>query len=202
MESKVKNLVFDFGRVLVDYSFEDFLEPLLGSREKASWFMKHVYTDEVDRRYAKELRPTRHYTNELKREWPEFEHTLEALETSYPEIVTGEVPGMRELLKSLKDKGYRLYGLSNWSSHVYDTLEHYKIFDLLDDRMISCEVHQVKPDVEIYHTFLKKFDLNPEECVFTDDKLENVEGAKAAGMHAIQFKNAKQYQQELERLVG
>ena len=59
----------------------------------------------------------------------------------------------------------------------------------------------LKPQREIYETLLQKFQLEPEECVFIDDRLENVEGVKKAGFHGIQFHNYEQASSELNQLL-
>ena len=58
---------------------------------------------------------------------------------------------------------------------------------MLDGGVISYQIHAIKPDHEIYETLLKRYGLKPEECVFLDDRLENVEGGKRAGMEAVQI---------------
>ena len=72
----------------------------------------------------------------------------------------------------------------------------------MDDRLISSEEKMIKPYVEIYQRFCEKFGFKPEECVFTDDKLKNILGARQAGMHGIQFFNAARFEQELRQLIN
>lgn len=88
----------------------------------------------------------------------------------------------------LKEKGYRIYLLSNYSQEMFE--KHTKgasFLKVLDGGVISYQIHAIKPDHEIYETLLKRYDLKPEECVFLDDRLENVEGGKRAGMEAVQI---------------
>ena len=60
----------------------------------------------------------------------------------------------------------------------------------------------VKPDREIYEYLLKKYDLEAQECVFLDDRLENVEGARKVGMKGILFENYEQAWAELEEMIS
>jgi HAD superfamily hydrolase (TIGR01509 family) len=53
--------------------------------------------------------------------------------------------------------------------------------------IISAEVRVAKPDPEIYRMMLEKIDLIPERTLFIDDFIENIDGAKAVGMHALLF---------------
>ena len=111
------------------------------------------------------------------------------------------MPGMRDLLTRYRNKGYKLYGLSNWCSVVYDVMKKFDILQMLDGYVVSSDVHLIKPYPEIYRCLLNRFSLKADECVFADDKLPNVEGARAVGMKAILFKNAVQYEQELKPLL-
>ena len=56
----------------------------------------------------------------------------------------------------------------------------------------------LKPDVQIYRTFLEKYGLNGDECLFIDDREENTEGARKAGMNTFCFKG--DYQKAIERI--
>ncbi len=100
-----------------------------------------------------------------------------------------------------KSKGFKLYGLSNWSDVIYEVMRQYEIFNLLDGRVISCEEHIVKPEKEIYLRLCERYGLEPSECLFTDDRMENVEGAKAAGMEAVLFTTVADYAKDLEKLL-
>lgn len=120
----------------------------------------------------------------------------------YPEFVLGEMKGMRSLLVRLKAKGYKLYGLTNGPSRIHATMKQFPIFQLLDGQVISSEEHLIKPELAIYECICERYGLIPAECVFADDKLENVESATAYGMQGICFKDATQYELELQALVS
>lgn len=102
----------------------------------------------------------------------------------------------------MKEQGYNLYGLTNWSSQVHITMKQYPIFQLLDGQVISSEEHIVKPEQAIYECICQRFGLKPWECVFADDKLENITAAKTYGMQGIWFKDAAQYEKELLSLIA
>ena len=97
------------------------------------------------------------------------------------------VEGMLELLQALKAKGYRLYLLSNAAARQPIYWARAEASKLMDGALISAEVKLLKPDPQIYRTFLHKFALRPEECVFIDDTLINVEGALYENLAGIVF---------------
>ena len=127
---------------------------------------------------------------------------IDAFDKHYTDIFTGEVPGMKDLMKDFKSEGYRLLGLSNWSTKVFDVMDKFpEIFSLLDGYLVSHQVHLLKTHKEIYEAFCKKFDVKPEDCVFIDDKAVNIEGAKSIGMHGIVFKDTDQLKADLKTML-
>lgn len=196
-----RNLVFDFGKVLVEYDFVDFFRRLIPDARRCMQLASIMTDDETLRRFDREEKPIEELVKDLISENPAFEDEIRLFAERYPEIITGEMPGMKELLVRLKGEGFSLYGLSNWCSKVYVTMGQYDIFQLMDGYVISSEEHLVKPEAGIYHRLYEKFGLKPEECIFADDKQENIEGALRTGMRGIVFENAAQYERELRRML-
>lgn len=196
----IKNLIFDFGNVLVAYDFMAFFDRYFGDdKERERKFAEKYISPEYLDIYDRELVPFSETIEQLKKCDPEMSEGLQYLYEHYADIVTGEMPGMKDLLKSLKEKGYRLYGLTNWSSSVYKVLDRYSdLFGLLDGRVISSEEKMIKPEKEIFLRLCEKYSLRPDECLFTDDRPVNVEGAKAAGMESVVFTDTDSYIRELK----
>lgn len=80
-------------------------------------------------------------------------------------------------------------------------MAQYPIFQLLEGQVISSEEKIIKPDRAIYERFCQKYNLKPEECLFADDRIENVEAAQRFGMQTICFEDAAQYERELRKIV-
>ena len=79
-------------------------------------------------------------------------------------------------------------------------MQRFAIFDLIEDRVLSCEEHLLKPDAAIYRRALQRFGIEADETVFVDDRKENAEGAEAVGIHGITFTGAAPLRQELAAL--
>lgn len=94
---------------------------------------------------------------------------------------------MEQYLISLKEKGFQLFLLSNCSMQFYEYYQKKSIFLHFDGYYISAKYHLVKPSVDIFLDFLKRFDLKAEECIFIDDIKENIDGAKQSGMYGIVY---------------
>jgi epoxide hydrolase-like predicted phosphatase len=73
--------------------------------------------------------------------------------------------------------------------------------DAFDAIIISAEVGVMKPDARIFHIALQSLGVQPAEAVFVDDFPHNVDGARAVGMHAIQFRSPEQIRQELDAIL-
>ena len=199
----IKNVIFDFGKVLVDYDFDRFFAMLRDEtphHEAFDEFMRLVLDSSTYQALDKGERPFAEYVAIYKQQYPRCADLIDAFDTRFQEIVTNEIPDMRSVLLELKQHGYRVLGLSNWSTKVYDTMQRFAIFDLIEDRVLSCEEHLLKPDAAIYRRALQRFGIEADETVFVDDRKENAEGAEAVGIHGITFTGAAPLRQELAAL--
>ena len=197
----IKNLIFDFGKVLVDYDFSHVINQFFTDKKKEeefyNLFASLKFLDICD----KEDKPFSQIMQDMRKRYPQYAKEAMMYEERYMEFVIGEIEDMRAVLTEMKKRGYKLYGLTNWCSMVHKVMKKYEIFSLLDGRVISSEEHIIKPDVAIYNRLLEKYGLKPEECVFTDDKPVNIIGAQKVGMKTILFENATQYKRELEKII-
>ena len=198
----IKNLVFDFGKVLVDYDYFIVLDKIFATHEQAADFYFHLMTDKWNERLDREETPFGQIIEDMQQAMPQYREEIRQLGYRYTDFIQGEIKGMRALLVRLKSEGYRLYGLTNWCSKVHVTMEQYPIFQLLDGRIISSEEHIAKPSMAVYERVCQKYGLLAEECVFTDDIMENVEAARRFGMQGVCFKNAAQYEAELREIIS
>ena len=107
-------------------------------------------------------------------------------------------------IRDLKERGYKVYILSNWSEPVYEANKntHLRFLKEVDGEIMSYRERMIKPDREIYELLCNRFNINPSEAVFLDDNAANVKGAKEFGLHAIHFKNYEQAKEELERYLA
>lgn len=198
----IKNLVFDFGKVLVNHDLHAVLERYFkGDKETEECFCTILASPAFTQACNLGLVPFGELIRKAQLEHPQFAGAFRFFYENYLDEVTGEIEGMREVLVCYKLKGFKLYGLSNWSHVIYEVMRQYEIFNLLDGRVISCEEHIIKPEKEIYLRLCERYGLEPSECLFTDDRMENVEGAKAAGMEAVLFTTVADYAGDLERLL-
>ncbi len=91
------------------------------------------------------------------------------------------------LIGELKAAGYRLYVLSNMSREFIAFLRRLPVYRYFDGEVVSCEESVVKPEAEIYRRLLTRYDLDPSETLFIDDRQANIDAAALQGIHTQLF---------------
>ena len=106
---------------------------------------------------------------------------------SYIEIYTEVFP----LLVRLKEKGHRIFVLSNTSPVFYELLEEQlsPLNEILDGFVLSCDIKAIKPDPKMFEEILHKYQLDPVNCIFLDDVKDNTKMAESLGIKAYQVKH-------------
>jgi HAD superfamily hydrolase (TIGR01509 family) len=183
----VKNIIFDLGKVLVDYNFDVFYKELDYKPE-----MKTLMDSTIPVLEFESGRITRKEFYQKLKNIYKFEHSIEDFERVWCSVFTGLTP-LVDYARELKEN-YNVYVLSNTDELHFSTV--WKKFPELhffeDNLMLSYELDSVKPQKEIYERALKMFDLNPEECLFIDDKQENILSAGEMGIDGILFTNCNE----------
>ena len=198
----MKNVVFDFGGVLVDWNPHHLYDKYFGSEEKATWFLENICLYSWNLQMDKG-KPFAEGIAELQAQHPEWREAIEIYHSRWIEMMGGEVEGTADVLRRLKAAGYKVYGLSNWSMETYPMIrDSYEVFSLFDGIVVSGEECLLKPDKAIYNCLLERYGLQPEESIFLDDNADNVAGAEAVGMKALRFESALQAEQELKECYG
>lgn len=101
-------------------------------------------------------------------------------------------------IQRMRQNGYRVYILSNYARWTYEkTQEALSFLEDVDGALFSFQVQQIKPEPEIYQSLLKRFKLKPAECIFIDDRQENIDAALAQGICGVRFTT---YEEVIEAL--
>ena len=115
--------------------------------------------------------------------------------------VAGALDDVIPILAELRDHGLGLYALSNFSSELFRQVRHqFEFLAWFDGLLISGDEGVVKPDPAIYTLLLERFGLTAERTVFIDDRVENVEAARAAGLAGLHFVSAPRLRADLSQL--
>ena len=105
-------------------------------------------------------------------------------------------------IRSLKEAGYRVYYLSNFSERVEkEAADELTFLKEMDGGILSYREHVIKPDPAIYELLLNRYSLAAEESVFLDDTLDNVKAAEKLGIRGILVENQEQAKYSLQELL-
>ena len=185
--AKIKNLIFDMGNVLMRYDPEVPLREYVSSEQARNLIRKELFqgpewverdrgTISIEEMYESVAkRIPEQYHEELKKCVYGWDICMEPLEES------------AKLCEDARRWGYSTYVLSNAADEFYRYFPKFSSLEDFDGVMVSSDVHLIKPDVRIYECLLETYQLNPEECLFLDDREDNVEGARKASMQARVF---------------
>lgn len=196
----IKNIILDMGNVLLDFNPEVSLKKFCRTEEERNLIRNELFLGPEwalgDKGEIKDRDRYDIIKNRIPREnWPALR------QCAYNwEICMKPVDGAKEFCDYVKGKGYKIFVLSNASDLFYTYFPNFAPFDFFNGIFVSSDYLMLKPDLEIFIFFLKKFNLTADECLFIDDKSENVQSAQKAGMQGVIFQNNYPKIQELFHL--
>lgn len=197
----LKNIVFDLGGVVVAHNEESFAEKLgeffsfvFGPDMKcvpSFWCDYDLGVRTIDETAASVAEYRKCSVEEAK------------ANMLYAISLQEEVEPTVRLIKELKERGYKLYVLSNMSKEYIEFLRKLSVFEYFDYEVVSCEVHLGKPNPEIYKYLFEHCGLNPSETIFIDDRHDNVEVAAELGITPFHFdrRNPEKACEELREII-
>lgn len=196
----IKNIIFDIGKVLIGFDWESYLGRMFdeetAQKVTAATFGSGHWS-EIDRAVLSEeeilelfYRVGPDIKEEIKQTYDRLGECVERLDWAIP------------FIDVLKEKGYKIYYLSNMSEHALGSNPPaFDFVDHMDGGVFSCDVHLVKPDPAIFEALLEKYGFRPEECIFIDDHPENAAAARKLGMKAITFTSREQMESDLDKAL-
>lgn len=200
MNSPIKHVVFDIGRVLIHYDPELAYLDIIPDAAERRWFLENVCTGawniEQDRGRSWSDAETL-----LIEAHPERSGEIRAFRQNWNRMVPHAYEDSVAILRGLIGNGYDVTMLTNFASDTFR--EAQKRFPFLTESRgvtVSGDIHLLKPDREIYEHHVTSFDLDPPATLFIDDTLHNVEGARLAGWQAVHFTSASQLDADLKAL--
>lgn len=200
MKGLMKNIVFDFGGVLIDWSPDRVYRPYFGGEEAMQRFYRETkilwHNREMDRGW-----PYDRAIVELTAQFPHYAIPLRMWKTHWAKMIGGEIKGSVELLGELKKAGFRLFGLTNWAAETFPFVYYtYEFFQVFEDIIVSGREGVIKPEPGIYQLCLERNRLVARESIFIDDNLDNVLAAQALGFHGIRFETPQQLRTALSEI--
>ena len=184
------NFIFDIGNVIIYYKPDIFLKNLFGDKITEDTLLKTIFLSpewlQLDQGI---ITPGEARGIFCERE-PDFKQEIYLTMERIPEMLT-PVHETVELLPEIKSAGHPLYYLSNYHKNLSEyILDKYDFFKLFDGGVFSCDVHILKPSLQIYRCLLEKYSLSAKDCLFFDDMKENVEAGQKEGINSVLFTGA------------
>ena len=194
----IKNIIFDYGNVLVDWNPAYLFLPVFGGDEqKCKFFTEHVCNREwftrMDRGESMDV-----CVAELQAVHPDYADAIALFRDRWFDMCHGDIPGMVEIIQDLKSRGVGVYGLTNWPAATFtEARRRFRTLAGIDNYVVSSSVKLAKPEPAIYELLIRKYNLKPQECAFIDDRIDNVNAAKALGMSGIVYPGSANQLQDI-----
>ena len=200
---KPKNIIFDVGDVLLDYRWQQMLMDYGLDESEAYRVGRELFDDPVGLWHEFDLgvKSQEEIIQEFEQKHPKDAEVIRWF-ISHGEYMHVARPAIWKLVHQLKEAGYHLYILSNYPEILFK--KHTQYADFMDDMegmVVSYMLHVGKPERIVYQTLCDRYGLNKEECLFFDDRAENVQGAIDFGMRAKRVLSAKGLAVDLEELL-
>ena len=193
----IRTIISDIGNVLSGFTWYDFYKSKGYSEEMVERLAKATVGSDIWKEHDRGVLSEEEILNRFIANDPELEEDLRKTLANVRGIMERydyAIPWIEEL----KAKGYQFLVLSNFSRKVLrECWSELDFLPYVDGGILSCQDKLIKPMPEIYSLILSRYHLKPEECVFMDDILENVEAARRAGINAFVFESQEQAKQML-----
>ena len=190
-------VVFDVGRVLIQWDLRCLFAKLIDDPEELDWFVTHVVTEEWHHQHD-EGRALADMVPERIAQFPGYERHIRAYAARFNETIPGPVPGTHDIARRLHARGVSLFGLTNFGDEFWAQFRPTEpLFDLFADIVVSGTEKVAKPDPVIYEIAERRFDLPAHEMLFIDDNAENIAAAQARGWHGHVFTDAGRLESDL-----
>jgi HAD superfamily hydrolase (TIGR01509 family) len=190
------NVIFDLGKVLIDYDFGIFYRALICKNKSFS-----ITEAEQPVLLFDSGKLSRREFYLAMKELLDFNVDQKAFEHAWKNVFF-PIDNMLEMSRKIA-QNHDVFILSNTDEihfpYIWEKFPQLHHFG--DNLMLSYELKSVKPDVKIFELALAKYDLNPKECIFIDDKYENVEAVRNFGMFAIWHQSFDLSKQKLSNFL-
>jgi len=197
-QGKVEAVVFDVGRVLVQWDMRHLFARLIDDPERLDWFLDNVVTEEWHFEHDAG-RDLAEMVAARKAQFPGHDELLDAYATRFLETIPGEVPGSFDLVRRLSARDVPLFAITNFASpfwHEFVATE--PLFALFGDVVVSGDEKIAKPDRRIFEIAQRRFGHSPQQMLFIDDNAANIASARALGWQVHHFESAVALAEDLK----
>jgi len=198
----VKKFLFDLGNVFFDWNPERVLKPIFNDDERMNFFINNISFPLLDTRCDAGI-TIEIAVNDAIKKFPDFENEIKLYYPNHGNMVGGFFQKTVDIFYKLKELNYPCYILSNWSAETYEGMEEkYPFLKDFEGKIISGRDFLIKPDPAIYELAISRFDLVPQETLFIDDRLDNIEAAQKLNFQTIHLTDPSLIQELIEPYIS
>jgi 2-haloacid dehalogenase len=191
--------VFDVGNVLIRWDPRNLYRKLIADEAEREDFLARICSPE----WNLEMDRGRAFAEGVAERvalFPQHEALIRAFDERWLETLDGAVEEAVAILEELRAAGVKTYAITNFSREKFAlTRTRYPFLDSFEGIIVSAHEQLLKPDPRIYALLCERHGLAPADCIFIDDSLANVEGARAFGMQGHHFKTAAELRTDLRQ---
>lgn len=200
-QTMIDTIIFDIGKVLVDWNWKEYLESYGFGSKKNEILTNAVFLSEYWIETDRGVWSDEQILQSFLKKAPGCEQEIQSLWDGMGQCVK-TCTYTKSWIQELKQQKYKVYYLSNYGKTLREkTKEALDFTKDCDGGIFSYEVKLVKPDLAIYQALLEKYNLTPQQCIFLDDRPENVAAAQQAGMHGIVFEEYQQAKKKISEIA-
>ena len=192
----VDAVIFDIGNVLIEWQPERYYDRVIGEARRREMFAAvdlHAMNDKVDLGG-----PFRETIYAMADATPAFGDEIRMWHDHWIELATPVIDHSVALLRTLRAKGVPVFALTNFGIESFDYAEtQYPFLSEFDRRYISGHMKVIKPDPEIYRMVEEDCGVAPDRLLFTDDRPDNIDVARARGWQAHLFEGPEGWAKRL-----
>ena len=190
MTARIEAVVFDVGKVLVEWERDLPFRRLIPDSDLRDQFMAEVIPLDWHGQHDAG-RAAEDMIAERSAQYPEYADMIRAWLTHFNETIPGPVPGSTEIVEELHAAGVPLYAITNFGADTWAGFAPtYPLFERFRDIVVSGVEKLAKPDPAIYALAARRFGRAPQTMLFIDDSLPNVASARVCGWQAHHFSDA------------
>ena len=199
--NQIKNVIFDFGGVLMDWNPRYYYKNHFNDDEKMEFFLKNIAEDEWNAEQDRG-RTLAEGTEIQVAKFPEWETEIRAYYDNWTTMLHADIPENVAVLRKLDQSKYELFGLTNWSDETFPyALANYDFFQIFDGKIVVSGTEKlIKPDPKIWQVLLDRYNIKAEESVFIDDNPKNIDVAQQLGFITVKVNEDTDLESELRNL--
>lgn len=198
----IKNIIFDVGEVLLGYRWKEMLMDYGLKESEAIRVGNLIFNDNLWTQLDMLSEPTESIIKKYELKYPD-EAVVIRWFIEHGELMQVKRYDVWDQVHTLKQAGYKIYLLSNYSKDLFEKHTKDAVFlNDIDGMVVSYQIHKIKPDPDIYRYLLQKYSLKAEECIFFDDRNDNTVAAQKLGIQAVTVESKDVLMKNIDMLLN